>query len=331
VTDARTPLAALLARAGGVRGLVYTAVPITTFAATSSLLGLVPAVVAAVSVATLILGWQLLRRESTRPALFGFAGVAVGAAFAFVTGQAKDFYLPGIWMYLFLAIAFTISVMIRRPLVGVVWAGVTGRDDTWRRVPRVRLAFDIATIVMATVSWSRFLVQYYLYDTDQAGLLAIARIAMGWPVFVVTSSMIYFAIRVAIRALRDPTVSVAPSGGMRNQRMRQMTLRGAQCRVQGWAYTHGRGAALQRCEEVCHRSRREGQGAVAPPARRDNSAASSWRWWIAPWPSNITTSRSRSDRGIGSAARRSAGVSAPHRCAIACERATQPGIHGTAR
>ena len=39
----------------------------------------------------------------------------------------------------------------------------------------------------------------YLYDTGQAGLLAIARIAMGWPVFVVTSSVIYFAIRVAIR------------------------------------------------------------------------------------------------------------------------------------
>lgn len=207
VTDARTPLAALLAHAGGVSGLVYTALPVTTFAATSSLLGLVPAITAAVSVAAVILTWQLLRRESTRPALFGFAGVAVCAAFALVTGQAKDFYLPGIWMYLFLAIAFTISVLIRRPLVGVVWAWVTGRDVTWRRVPRARLAFDIATIVMATASWSRFFVQYYLYDTDQAGLLAVARIAMGWPVFVVTSSVIYLAIRVVIRALPRESVT----------------------------------------------------------------------------------------------------------------------------
>ena len=30
------------------------------------------------------------------------------------------------------------------------------------RVPRIRLAFDIATAVMATASWSRFLVQNYL-------------------------------------------------------------------------------------------------------------------------------------------------------------------------
>jgi hypothetical protein len=208
MTDTRTPIAALLARAGGVRGLVYTALPVTTFALTNSMAGLRPATVAALSVASIILAWQLLRRESTRPALFGFAGVAVCAAFAFITGKAKDFYLPGIWMYLGLAIAFTVSILIRRPLVAVGWAWVTGRDGTWRRVPRVRLAFDIATAVMATASWSRFLVQYYLYDTDQADLLAVARIAMGWPIFLVTSSAIYVAVRMAVRAL--PRASADP-------------------------------------------------------------------------------------------------------------------------
>ena len=199
--SARPPVEALLARAGGIRGLIYTALPVTTFAATSSVLGLVPAIVAALGAAGIVLGWQLFQRDSIRPALLGFAAVAACAAFAFVTGKAKDFYLPGIWMYLFLAIVFTTSVLIRRPLVGVGWAWITGRDQEWRRVRRVRLAFDLATIVMAIASWARFLVQYYLYDTDQAGLLAIARIAMGWPVFVVTSSLIYLAIRRAIRDL----------------------------------------------------------------------------------------------------------------------------------
>lgn len=210
MTDTRTPVDALLARAGGVRGLVYSSLPVTIFAATSQLLGLGPALAAALGVAALILVWQLFRRESPRPALFGFAAVAVGAAFAYVTGKAKDFYLPGIWMYLFLAIAFTASLLIRRPLVGVGWAWITGRDGTWRTVPRVRRAFDAATATMATASWARFLVQYYLYDTDQAGLLAVARIAMGWPIFLVTSTVIYLAVRAAIRALpRTPE----PDGG----------------------------------------------------------------------------------------------------------------------
>jgi hypothetical protein len=196
-----TPFDALLARAGGVRGLISTAVPVATFGAVSAVFDLTAAVTAALSAAAVVLAWQLVRRESVRPALLGFAGVAVCAAFAFITGRAKDFYLPGIWMYLMLAIVFTTSVLVRRPIIGVMWAWVTGRDDTWRRTPRVRRAFDAVTIVMAVVSWLRFVVQYYLYDTDQAGLLAVARIAMGWPIFVVTTTLIYVAIRSAIRAL----------------------------------------------------------------------------------------------------------------------------------
>jgi hypothetical protein len=166
VTDTNTPLTALLARAGGVRGLIYSSLPVTVFAVANTVLDLGWSTAAAVGVAAVILAWQLLRRESLRPALFGFAGVAVGA-----------------------------------PLVGVGWAWVTGRDDTWRRVRRVRLAFDLVTVVMALASWARFVVQYYLYDTDQAGLLAAARIAMGWPIFLVTSSLIYLAVRAAIRTL----------------------------------------------------------------------------------------------------------------------------------
>jgi hypothetical protein len=207
--EPRAPAAALLVRAGGVRGLVHSALPVTTFAVTNSLTSLRPALIAAIAVASIILAWQLVRRKSVRPALFGFAGVAVCAAFAFITGRAKDFYLPGIYMYLGLAIVFTVSIVIRRPLVGVGWAWMTGRDGAWRRVPRVRWAFDIATAVMATASWARYLVQNYLYDTDQEGLLAAARVAMGWPIFLVTSSAIYLAVRVAIRAVPRASAEAA--------------------------------------------------------------------------------------------------------------------------
>src|SRR5690242_2674410 len=63
MTNTPSPAAALLARAGGVRGLIHTALPVTVFALTSSLAGLVPAIVAAVGIAVAMLGWQLLRRE----------------------------------------------------------------------------------------------------------------------------------------------------------------------------------------------------------------------------------------------------------------------------
>ncbi|KWX68075.1 DUF3159 domain-containing protein [Mycobacterium sp. NAZ190054] len=201
MTGSETPASALLARAGGIRGLVYTALPVTVFAALNAVAGLMPALIAAVAAGAGVLTWQLVRRESTRPALFGFAGIAAGAGFALVTGQAKDFYLPGIWMYLALALVFTGSVVVGRPLIGVVWAWMTGRDDTWRRTRRVRRAFDLVTLMMAAVSATRFAVQFHLYDTDQEGMLAVARIAMGWRIFLVTSTLIYLAVRTAMRTL----------------------------------------------------------------------------------------------------------------------------------
>lgn len=195
------PLDGLLERAGGIRGLVYSGLPVSVYAVTAAVSGRIPAVIAAMSTAALILVWQLFRRESLRPALFGFAGVALCAGLALFTGQAKDFYLPGIWISLLTAIMFTASLVVRRPLVGVVWAWMTGRDGSWRRIPRVRLAFDIVTAVMAVVAWSRFAVQNYLYASDQAELLAVARLAMGWPLFLITTTLLVLAVRYAIRAL----------------------------------------------------------------------------------------------------------------------------------
>lgn len=206
MTGAQTPGERLLARAGGFRGLVYTALPVATFAATNAFADLGVALVAALGAAAIVMAWQLYRRESARPALLGFAGVAVGAAFALFTGRAKDFYLPGIWMYLALAVLFTGSVLVGRPIVGVGWAWVTGRDDTWRRIRRVRLGFDLLTLGLAVISATRFAVQYHLYETDQEGLLAVARIAMGWPVLLVTTPLLFLVIRLAMREMpRDGT------------------------------------------------------------------------------------------------------------------------------
>lgn len=196
-----SPLDGLMARVGGVSGMVYSALPVTVYATVSALSGRVPAIIAALATAAVVLGWQLLRRESVRPAVWGFVGVAGCALLALVTGQAKDFYLPGIWMSLASAIVMTASIFVRRPLVGVIWAWATGRDGTWRQVPGVRRVFNIVTAVLAAVSWSRFLVQNYLYDTGQDSLLAVARLAMGWPLFVVTTTLVLLSARYAIRTL----------------------------------------------------------------------------------------------------------------------------------
>jgi len=194
---------ALLQQMGGVSGLIYSSLPILVFVPVSSLAGLMPAIFAALGVATLILIWRLIRKESLQPAFSGFFAVGVSALIAYLVGESKGYFLLGIWSSLLYAAVFGISVLIRRPVVGYVWGWVNQHDRGWRKVRKAVFAFDVATVVWVVVFGARFVVQNHLYDADQTGLLGVARIAMGWPLTGVAALVTYLAIRTAQRALHE--------------------------------------------------------------------------------------------------------------------------------
>ncbi len=196
--------ATVLQQMGGVSGLIYSSLPVVVFVPVSSAFGLLPAIVAALAVATLILVWRLARRESAQPAISGFFAVAISALIAYLVGASKGYFLLGIWMSLFWAVVFAASVLVRRPVVGYIWGWIHTQDQGgWRDVRRAVRAFDIATLVWVLVFTSRFVVQHHLYDADQTGWLGVARIAMGWPLTAVAALVTYLAIRAAQRAVRE--------------------------------------------------------------------------------------------------------------------------------
>jgi Protein of unknown function (DUF3159) len=192
---------AVLDQMGGLSGLIYSSLPVLAFVPVSQLFGLVPAVVAALGLAAVILVWRLIRRESTQPAISGFLGVGICTLIAYVMGESKGYFLLGIWSSLIWATVFGLSVLIRRPVVGYVWGWINGHGRDWRRVRKAVTAFDVATLVWVVVFASRFVVQHHLYDADQTGWLGVARIAMGWPLTAIAALVTYLAIRSAQRAI----------------------------------------------------------------------------------------------------------------------------------
>ncbi|MCZ0726887.1 DUF3159 domain-containing protein [Mycolicibacterium iranicum] len=199
--------AAVLEQMGGISGLIYTSLPVVVFVPVSSAFGLMPAIGAALGVATLILVWRLVRKETVQPAISGFMGVGISALIACLVGASKGYFLLGIWTSLLWAVVFTLSVVIRRPVVGYIWGWVNAHDRRWREARGAVLAFDAATMVWVAVFASRFVVQHHLYDADQTGWLGVARIAMGWPLTAVAALVTYLAIRKAQRALREAGLS----------------------------------------------------------------------------------------------------------------------------
>ncbi len=200
-----------MAQLGGVRGLIYSSLPVLVFVAASRLLGLAAAVGAALGTAALILVWRLIRRESVQPAVSGLVGVVICALIAYVLGQSKGYFLLGIWTSLLWAAIFAVSILIRRPVVGYIWSWLGGHDRSWRELRRAVYAFDVATLTWVVVFAARFVVQRLLYDSDHTGWLVVARIAMGWPLTAASAVVTYLAIKAAQRALETAAVAAIAS------------------------------------------------------------------------------------------------------------------------
>ena len=193
------PTPTVLEQIGGVSGLIYSTVPVVVFVPVNSFFGLTAAIIAALTAAALVFVVRLVRREGLTPAISGLLGVAICVFIANRVGDAKGYFLFGIWTTLAYAIAFVISIVVRWPLIGVAWHLVNGQGTAWRKHRRTLRAYDIATALWALVFAARYLAQSELYDLGATGWLAFTRIAMGWPLTALAVLATVLLVRRAVR------------------------------------------------------------------------------------------------------------------------------------
>lgn len=198
---------------GGVSGLIYSTVPIIVFVPANAAWGLQVATIAALAAAAAIMVLRLVRREPVMPAVSGAIGVGVCVFIANRTGDASGYFLFGIWMALASAIAMVVSIIVRWPLIGVLWSYLNGSSMRWRKHRRTLLAYDIATAFWALVFLARYLTQSELYDEGATGWLAAARIAMGWPLTGIAVVVTVLLVGWAGRSGGRDAVRPAPTTG----------------------------------------------------------------------------------------------------------------------
>jgi uncharacterized protein DUF3159 len=204
----------VIASIGGWSGAVITAIPTAVFIVVNIAASLRVAIFAAVGSALVLTGYRLARRKSIQQAISGLLGVLVAAVVAARTGQARGFFLLGIWTSFAYAVPFAVSVVVRRPLVGVLWEFLdptaAGEDDRpWHKRRPLLLAYTWATLAATAVFLARGIVQAALYKKDATGWLAFARVAMGYPLFIAAVAFSFWIVR---RARWRLTVSAGEHG-----------------------------------------------------------------------------------------------------------------------
>jgi hypothetical protein len=215
----------VLDQLGGWRGMVDASLPTIAFIVANGIGGLTVGIWAAVASAVLVFLLRLVRRESIQQAISGLFAVAVAVVIAARTGEARDFFVLGIVRNAAIGVVLLGSILVRRPLVGVVaeflapshLGAMSGhrlpslrsrlRPSTepaaadsgqaadrepdaaperhWREDPRMLRAYGWLTVLWGGVFLLRAVVQWVLYLRDAVGLLGTSSLVLGLPLTAV--------------------------------------------------------------------------------------------------------------------------------------------------
>lgn len=195
VAGEQFPTTTLITREALLDSGLPTVVFVTVYALNGRLLG--PALVAALAVAAALAALRLLRRAPLQNVVAGFVAVGIAAWFADRTGQAEDFFLPGLLINVGYGLAYLVSIAVRWPLLGVLVALATGEGMGWRQTPYLLRAYTLASWFWVGLFATRLAVQLPLYLSESVVALGVARVVMGWPLFLLCLWLSWVVIRRA--------------------------------------------------------------------------------------------------------------------------------------
>ena len=193
-----------LASVGGVRGLIETVLPgvmfVVLFVITRDL---TTSLIASVGVAVLAAVARLISRTPITQAVSGLLGVAIGAVWAWRTGEAADYYRWGLYVNLAWSVGVLVSILARWPVVGVVVSLLFNRGFSWRDDPVQRRRYALASWLWVAAFALRLVVQVPLYLDAQVGWLGTARLVMGLPMWALVLWITWLMVRRR-EAAEDP-------------------------------------------------------------------------------------------------------------------------------
>lgn len=171
---------------GGLRGSAEAAVPTIAFVVlwvTTEDLRLSLGAAAACVLVTL--GVRVAQRQTPKYALSSLAGLAIAAFFALRSGKAEDAFLPGILYSCALLGLSLLSVVTRWPMVGFMVGAAHPEDPlAWRTHRGVVRLCQRLTLVLCALYAVRVAVMLPLYLAGQVTWLGVARVALGWPLYL---------------------------------------------------------------------------------------------------------------------------------------------------
>lgn len=202
---------------GGWRGAAESVVPglvfVVLFVATRDLrLCLIAAAAAALAFCAV----RLVQHQTLTQALSGLVGVAIGVAWAALSGRGENYFAWGLVTASFFAVVLLVSMAARRPLVAIVLGWVWELPGNWPSDPvlaPLRRRALALTWLWAAMFLVRLGVQWPLWRAGAVAELGVAKLVLGLPLFAVVCWLTWAGLRpftALARATRGVSDDPAP-------------------------------------------------------------------------------------------------------------------------
>lgn len=180
---------------GGWRGALESAAPALAFLIAYQVGDIRIALWVAGGLAAVAAVARLVRRESLQFVVGGAVGVALSAWFVSRSGKAADFFLPDMLKNAAYFAVYFVSVLVRYPLIGVLLGAVEGEPLKWIRDADRRRTATTATMLWVLMFGIRIGIMFPLYWANELAALGVAKIALGYPLFVLVVWLTYRLVR----------------------------------------------------------------------------------------------------------------------------------------
>ncbi|GAB7035788.1 DUF3159 domain-containing protein [Streptomyces sp. NPDC021749] len=136
--------------------------------------------------------YRLVRGEAVRRALVALGLICVGGVLAARSGQATDFFLPGLVIHCVMAVVTPVLLLLGWPPMGLMVGLITGERTKWRRCAVRRRAFVKGNLVVFAGHLAMLAIQLPLFLSGQ--VVALGSVDLFGPVVLALGALLGWRI-----------------------------------------------------------------------------------------------------------------------------------------
>lgn len=175
----------LLSSLGGTAGILESTLP--SFLFLIAWLAAKSAVVAILSSVAPIVVFGIVRIAKRQSLMQVLSGAMVAGFSAYLAlrpgGSTEEFFLPGLLTNLAYLSVLLLSVVIRWPIVGVLFGLIFQHGTSWRKHRSERSPYTAATLALCAVFAIRLVFEVPLYLAGAFEALAVIKLLLGLPLY----------------------------------------------------------------------------------------------------------------------------------------------------